>query len=125
MLVTRLQTGLQLLNSELIRSDTEHRKRFIEEISINGRTPPLDLYHNFHQGTRVTVQSGEITISKWTRNSDENSGSCTCGRKAIMSLDIEKVQEEAKKSWAADHVAASLHVILSVPASTTNCSLSG
>jgi len=36
-LVARLQTGLSLLNSELIRSDTEYRKRFMEE--------------NFHQRT--------------------------------------------------------------------------
>jgi hypothetical protein len=45
-LVARLQTGLSFFNSELIRSDTEYRKRFMEEISITGRTPPLDLNHN-------------------------------------------------------------------------------
>jgi len=42
-----------------------------------------------------------------------------------MSLDIEKVQAGAKKSGAADRLAATLHVILTVPASSTNCSLSG
>ena len=46
-LVARHQTRLSLLNSEIIRSDTEYRKRFMEEISIKGRTHTLDLYHNF------------------------------------------------------------------------------
>lgn len=41
----------------------------------------------------MTAQGAEITMTKWTRNSDDSSRCCVCGRQVILSLDIEKVHE--------------------------------
>ena len=61
-----LQTGLSFFNSEIIRSDTEYRKRFWRKFPSTDSCAGFE--SQFGQGRPLTVPSGEITVTEWKRN---------------------------------------------------------